>query len=111
MTEEIKKISKQLGQLGKEIPTVMNYFMKLDQECVKDGVLSRKIKELMALSIGISIRCKPCIQFHTAEAVKAGANRGEILEAASVAVFMGGGPAVAYIATELLPVLDELKIE
>ena len=35
----------------------------------------------------------------------------EILEAASVSVFMGGGPAVAYIATELLPVLDELKVE
>ncbi|MFZ2331315.1 MAG: carboxymuconolactone decarboxylase family protein [Atribacterota bacterium] len=111
MTEEIKKMSKQLGQLSKEVPSVMNYFTKLDQECVKDGVLSRKIKELMALAIGVAIRCKPCIQFHTAEAVKAGANREEILEAASVSVFMGGGPSVAYIATELLPVLDELKVK
>ena len=111
MTEEIKKMTKQLEQLGKEVPSVMNHFMKLDQECVKDGALSRKIKELMALSIGVVIRCKPCIQFHTAEAVKEGANKEEILEAANVAVFMGGGPAVAYIATELLPLLDELKLK
>ncbi|MDY0382716.1 MAG: carboxymuconolactone decarboxylase family protein [Atribacterota bacterium] len=111
MSDEIKKMEKQLGQLGKEVPSVMNCFMKLDQECVKDGVLSHKVKELMAMAIGIAIRCKPCIQFHTAEAVKAGANKEEILEAASVSVFMGGGPAVAYIATELLPVLDELKVE
>ena len=85
--------------------------MNLDQECVKDGLLSHKVKELMALSIGIAIRCKPCILFHTAEAVKAGANRKEIIEAASVAIFMGGGPSVAYTASELLPLLDELKVE
>ncbi len=44
----------------------------------------------MALAIGIAIKCKSCIQFHIVEAVKAGANQGEILEAAGVAIFMGG---------------------
>ncbi len=111
MSGEVKKIEQQLGYLGKEIPSVMNYFIKLDQECVRNGVLSHKVKELIALAIGIVLRCKPCILFHTAEAIKAGANRAEILEAASVSIFMGGGPAVAYTATELIPLLDELKVE
>ncbi|MDD4362787.1 MAG: carboxymuconolactone decarboxylase family protein [Atribacterota bacterium] len=111
MSEELKKLESQMGQMGKEMPNIMSSFMKLDQECVKDGVLSHKAKELMALAIGIAIRCKPCIQFHGAECAKAGASRAEILEAASVAVFMGGGPAVAYTATELLPLLDDLGVK
>ncbi|HAJ32261.1 MAG TPA: 4-carboxymuconolactone decarboxylase [Candidatus Atribacteria bacterium] len=111
MSEELKKLGTQMGKLGKELPSVMGAFMKLDQECVKDGVLSNKTKELIALGIGIAIRCKYCIQFHAAEAVKAGANRAEILEAAGVSVFMGGGPAVTYAATILLEVLDELDVK
>jgi len=111
MSEELKKLESQMGQMGKEMPNIMSSFMKLDQECVKDGVLSHKTKELIALAIGITLRCKYCIQFHTAEAIKAGASRAEILEAASVSVFMGGGPAVAYASAELLPLLDELKVK
>lgn len=111
MSEQVKKLEAQMGKLGKELPSVMGSFAKLDQECVKDGVLDHKTKELMALAIGIAIRCAPCIQFHTAEAVKAGASRKEILEAASVSIFMSGGPAVAYSATELLPLLDELGVK
>jgi AhpD family alkylhydroperoxidase len=111
MSEQVKKLEAQMGKMGKEMPAVMKAFMSLDQECVKDGALSHKTKELMALAIGLAIRCKHCIIFHTAEAVKAGASRSEILEAASVSVFMGGGPAVAYSAAELIPLLDELGVE
>jgi AhpD family alkylhydroperoxidase len=111
MSEQVKKLEAQMGKMGKEMPAVMKAFMNLDKECVKDGALSHKTKELMALAIGLAIRCKHCIIFHTAEAVKAGANRSEILEAASVSVFMGGGPAVAYSAAELIPLLDELGVK
>ncbi len=37
MSDEIKKMEKQLGQLGKEVPSMMNCFMQSDQECIKDG--------------------------------------------------------------------------
>ncbi len=111
MTDEIKKMGQQLGQLGKEMPKVMGSFVKFEQECAKGGVISAKMKELIALSISLVVRCNPCIIFHCAEAVKAGASRQEILEAAAVAKLMGGGPAIAYIATVLIPLLDELKVE
>ena len=111
MSGELKKLGVQMGKLGKELPSVMTAFSKLDQECVKEGALSNKTKELIALGIGIAIRCKYCIQFHAAEAVKSGATRAEILETASVSIFMGGGPAVTYAATILLEVLDELGVK
>jgi len=98
VSEELNKLEAQMQKLGKELPQVMGAFMKLDKECVKDGVLSNKIKELI-------------IRFHVAEAIKAGANRAEILEAAGVSIFMGGGPAVTFAASVLLDELDKLGVK
>ena len=111
MSEELNKLGSQMQKLGEELHSVMGAFMKLDQECVKEGVLSNKIKELIAVGIAVSVRCEYCIRFHVAEAVKAGANRAEILEAAGVSIFMGGGPAVTYAAVVLLEILDELDVK
>jgi len=111
MSEELNKLGAQMQKLGKELPQVMGAFMKLDQECVKDGVLSNKVKELIAVGIAVTIKCKYCIRFHVAEAVKAGANRAEILEAAGVSIFMGGGPAVTFAASVLLDELDKLGVK
>ena len=65
------------------------------------GALSTKTKELIALSIAISVRCDGCIAFHVHDAIAAGADRQEIAEAIGVAVLMGGGPAVVYGAEAL----------
>ena len=111
MSEELNKLGVQMQKLGKELPSVMGAFMNLDQECVKDGVLSKKIKELIAVGIAVTIKCKYCIRFHVAEAIKAGANRAEILEAAGVSIFMGGGPAVTFAASVLLDELDKLGVK
>ena len=111
MSEELNKLGAQMQKLGKELPSVMGAFMKLDQECVKDGVLSGKTKELIAVGIAVTIKCNYCIRFHVAEAVKAGANRAEILEAAGVSIFMGGGPAVTFAASVLLDELDKLGVK
>ena len=51
MSGELKKLGIQMGKLGKELPSVMTAFAKLDQECVKEGALSNKTKELIALGI------------------------------------------------------------
>jgi len=61
VSEELNKLEAQMQKLGKELPQVMGAFMKLDKECVKDGVLSNKIKEL----IGDKGRSKPCRNFRS----------------------------------------------
>jgi AhpD family alkylhydroperoxidase len=99
----------------KECPDVVSAFYNLhDTIVMKKGTLSIKQKELIAMGIGISDRCKYCIYFHTAQAKKNGATDEEILEAASVAVYMGGGPAFSYIkyvfdALEELGKMEEQK--
>jgi len=85
----------QAGKLAKDIAGPMFGFATLYKSAIADGALSKKVKELLALGIGIA-RCGGCIAYHTHDALKAGATRQEILEVIGVAIFMGGGPAMVY---------------
>jgi AhpD family alkylhydroperoxidase len=84
--------------LGKELPGPMSGFVQLHKQAMSDGALSAKVKELMALAIGIHACCAGCIAFHVHGALRAGASRQEVLEAIGVALMMGGGPASVYAA-------------
>ena len=76
----------------------MSGFSRLHNKAVENGALDKKSKELMALAIGIAVRCEGCIAYHTHDAVEAGATREELIETIGVAVMMGGGPASVYAA-------------
>ncbi len=95
------RISKNMGQMGKEHPEVMKSFRSLSQGAMKDGALSEKHKELIALAIGVAQRCDGCIGFHVKKLIDLGATREEIVEALGVNVYMGGGPALMYVADAL----------
>lgn len=100
--EHYKQVLDMMGDFGGENGKVMGGFAQLHKSAVADGVLSSKTKELIALSIGICIRCDGCIAFHVHDAIKAGATHEEIVEAIGVAVLMGGGPAMVYGSQALL---------
>ena len=67
------------------------------QALMKEGTLSVKVKELIALAIGVETRCEPCIYLHVEKCLHAGATPTEIMEATGVAVMMRGGPAYTQI--------------
>jgi AhpD family alkylhydroperoxidase len=71
-------------------------FLELEEKAFSDGVLNKKTKELMALSISIVTKCEPCMEWHLDQAMQAGANDEEIYETIDVAIEMGGGQAGAY---------------
>ena len=79
------------------IPDVMTGFGGLFQKVMKEGVLSVKQKELIALAIGLAVRCEPCIILHVRKCLDAGASKEEIFEAAGVAVMMQGGPSYTHL--------------
>ena len=87
-----------LQKFEKKFPGVTTSFYSLhDSIMIQEGKLSIKEKEFIALGIAVAMRCEPCINFHTAGAMESGATEEEILEAASVAIWMGGGPAFSNI--------------
>lgn len=112
MTQSYEKhaaaIDKRVGALFKAIPTTMTPYSQLVKSASAEGSLSSKVKELMAFSISITIRCEDCIVFHLRAALNHGASREEVIEAISVAIEMGGGPSVVY-GGRALAALEELS--
>ena len=68
----LKKVQQDMGALGKANPDIMAGFSKLHEAAGTDGALDAKTKELIALAIGIVVRCDGCIAFHVHDAIKAG---------------------------------------
>ena len=109
MGNEIKelfdKFKNDSAKMKEQIPDTINGFGGLFSKVMKDGALSLREKELVALGIGVAQRCTPCIVAHTKKCLEAGATKEQILEAASVAVVMNGGPAYMHIPV----VIDTLE--
>jgi AhpD family alkylhydroperoxidase len=102
------ELLQEMQELSKDIPKTMSAFSRLHHASAIDGVLSAKIKELIALGIAITVRCDGCISFHVHDALKTGATRAEITETIGVAILMGGGPSVMY-GCEALEALEQFE--
>lgn len=92
----MKNLSQPLKDLRAGAPDVMKAFSTMAQAALKGGALDTKTKELLAIAIGVAIRCDDCIAFHVKAALAAGATREEIMETLGLAVYMGAGPSVMY---------------
>ena len=103
-------LSASIGRLRKGIPDTMKGFSAMAAAATRDGFLDPKTKELIATAIGVAVRCDGCIASHTKAAEKNGASREEILETLGMAVYMGGGPSVAY-AAQALDAFDQFTKE
>jgi AhpD family alkylhydroperoxidase len=79
-------------------PSVFEHLNTLADEAVKEGALSIRVKEPMAIGLSIASGCEPCIKIHTRRALKHGASREEIAETIGVAVLLLGGPADVWPA-------------
>jgi AhpD family alkylhydroperoxidase len=95
--ELLFQIDSSLKELGSQTPAQMQAFSQLMKAVEAPGNLDRKTKELIALCLSIAGRCEWCIAFHVKNALDAGATKEEILEAAWVAVLMGGGIALMQV--------------
>ena len=103
--ENLQKLS---AKLAREVRGPMSGFTQLRVAATSEGALSQKIKQLIALAIGVTVRCDGCIAYHVHDAVRAGATRQEIMETVGIAVLMGGGPAMVY-GCEALEALDQFE--
>ncbi|MCV7191678.1 carboxymuconolactone decarboxylase family protein [Mycolicibacterium brumae] len=89
-----------LGAQGRElrelIPDVYKGFSATSKAAMAEGALSTKVKELIALTIGVTNRCDGCIASHARGAARAGASKEEVAEALGVAILMNGGHSTVY---------------
>jgi AhpD family alkylhydroperoxidase len=108
--ETTKVLSAQLRNLRGGAPDVMKAFSAIAQTALAPKALDAKTKELIALGIGIAIRCDDCIAFHIKAAVERGATHEEISETLGMAIYMGAGPSVMY-ASHAFAALQQFEAE
>ena len=100
--------TKSLDNLSKEIPETFKGFGIMGREAKKNGEVSEKTKEFIALGIAIATRCESCIGFHVSHLVRLGAKRAEIIEVLGMCSYMGGGPSISFSA-KALEAYDQLS--
>ena len=109
--ERLQRLKKGIGALNKEIPKTMENFFGFVGSALKDEALTVKQKELIAIALSIKAGCVDCITLHAFQALEAGCNRKEIMEAAGMAMVFGGGPTLGAAATVLTEALDEFAAD
>ncbi len=106
-TSLIQNINQNLAPFRKSQSEAMLGFGQLARASMADGTLNAKTKELIALAIGVTQHCSGCIGFHVKALHKLQCTRAELEEMLSVCVYMGGGPALMYVA-EVLKAWDAM---
>ena len=98
--------TKQLfSKFQKETPATFEGFGVMGKDAKKNGHLSEKTKEFIALGISVAVRCESCIGLHVEHLVRLGATREELVEALSMSSYMGGGPSITYSARHWKPLI------
>lgn len=105
--EIVQKFKKGMAQLADAMPETISTLSGFMGAAAKDGALTYREKELVAIGVALYSRCPECIAVHCQKALEAGCTREEILEAAGMAMVFGGGPVLASSATLLQECLDE----
>jgi AhpD family alkylhydroperoxidase len=107
-TKIAEELQQGMGALGAAKPELMESFKALMGAGLAEGALTTRTKELIALAIGISVRCDGCIAHHAKAVQAAGASRAEVVETIGVAMLMGGGPSTVY-GVEALAAFDQFS--
>ena len=103
MTNEVyPRATSDLSERRKELaPQAEEAFRKFSEAVFREGALSRKYKQLIAVAVAHVTQCPYCIRGHTKAAVREGAAPEEIMEAIWVAAEMRAGAAFAHSAVAL----------
>ncbi len=95
--ERLQETGAMMGRLMQDMPKQLQSFGAFVKGAEAAGALDEKTKHLMLLSLGVAFQCTWCIAIHVKGSVVSGATKEELLEAAMMAVVMGGGPKLMYL--------------
>jgi AhpD family alkylhydroperoxidase len=98
-----------LGTFTQKMPELAQHYNAFTEACFKEGKLSQKDKQLIALGISIFSQDEYCIIYHTKGCLDQGATEEEILEVVGVTVAFGGGAAMSMAVTLVQDCITDLN--
>ncbi|TQR12737.1 carboxymuconolactone decarboxylase family protein [Psychrobacillus soli] len=96
-----------LSEFSKLNGEVFSAFINFDTLSLKEGLLSVKEKELIAIAVAHTTGCPYCIALHVKAAKKKGATKEEVAESIFVATALKAGSALAH-GVNALNAFDEV---
>lgn len=101
--EDLYKASyfSRLKEFSKLNGDIFSSFVDFDQKSMKEGRLSVKEKELIAVAVAHTTGCPYCIDVHTKGAKRANATKEEVAESIMVATALKAGSALAHSVNAL----------
>lgn len=82
-------------------PETAQSFHEFGREVFADGVLTKRMKHVIATAVAHVTQCPYCIRGHTQAALREGATSKELMEAIWVAIEMRAGAGFAHSALAL----------
>ena len=92
---DMKNLTK-LKKLDENATATMKAFWAFNAELFKDGAIDVLHKQLIAVAVALTTQCLYCIEIHTKDARRAGANDTMLTEAAMVAAAMRANATVTH---------------
>ena len=86
-----------IQRIREDMPDATNAYLNYTSKVKAQGALSVREKSLILVSLALLSQCEMCIHMNVSEAIENGVKKEEILEAALLAVSMGGGPKMMYM--------------
>ncbi|WP_152671024.1 carboxymuconolactone decarboxylase family protein [Guptibacillus hwajinpoensis] len=94
-----------------KMPQLAKKYNAFTEACFKEGAISQKEKQMIALGISIFSQDEYCIIYHTKGCLDQGCSEQEILETVGVTAAFGGGAAMSQAVTlvqECIKDLDQM---
>jgi len=98
-----------LGRFTQRMPEIARAYNGFTEACFKEGTLSQKQKQLIALGISLFSQDEYCIIYHTKGCLDQGCSDEEIFETIGVTTAFGGGSAMSQAVTLVQDTVDELR--
>jgi AhpD family alkylhydroperoxidase len=98
-----------LGIFLEKMPELAKRYNAFTEECFKEGALSKKEKQLVALGISLFAQDEYCIIYHVKGCLDHGATEQEILEAVGVTAAFGGGATMSQAVTLVQEAIEDLS--
>ena len=100
-----EKAATTLAKMTQRAGDVFPKYLSFTKEISEFGPIDHKTQELIHVACSMMSQCEMCISLHIQGAASHGASKEEIMQAAMLAISMGGSPKVMYMHY----VFDELE--
>jgi AhpD family alkylhydroperoxidase len=92
-----EKAGNTLSKMQNQAEEVFKGYLNFTKKIGESGPIDHKTQELILVACAMMSQCDMCVSLHVQSAAGLGASKEEIMQAAMLAIAMGGSPKMMYM--------------